>query len=125
MEIIDSLIEQLSSLNTAQIGELRNKLEDKWGVKAEVVVSVSQNVATPEPAKAEPTEFAIYLTAFEKKMDVIKMIREVTGLGLIQAKEFVEKDLPQEVKTGLSKDDAEELKRKLEGATAKVEIKPV
>jgi len=123
MENLDSLIEQLSSLNTAQIGELRGKLEAKWGVKADVIVAAPQT-AQVEETKAEPTEFAVNLTAFTNKMGVIKMVRELTGAGLIQAKEFVEKTLPQEIKTGLTKDEAEEIKRKVEEAGGSVEVKP-
>ena len=124
MENLDSLIEQLSALDTAQIGELRTKLEAKWGVSATVVAApIPTNVA--EPVKtAEPTEFAAHLTAFSNKMGVIKMVRELTGMGLIQAKEFTEKPLPQEIKTGLSRDDAEEIKRKVEEAGGSVEVKP-
>jgi large subunit ribosomal protein L7/L12 len=123
MDNFDSLIEQLSALNTAQIGELKSKLEVKWGVSA-TVFSVPAPTTVVEPVKAEPTEFAAHLTAFTNKMSVIKMMRELTGLGLIQAKEFVEKPLPQEIKTGLSKDSADEIKRKMEEAGASVIVSP-
>lgn len=123
MENLDNLVEQLSALNTAQISELRTKLEAKWGVKAEVVSFAPQHVAVEE--KTEPTSFAVNLTAVTNKMGVIKMVRELTGFGLIQAKEFVEKPLPQEIKTDLVADQAEEIKRKIEEAGGAAEIKPV
>lgn len=122
MANFDVLIEQLSALDTAQIGELKNKLEAKWGVSANVAVFAPQ-VAQVETVVAEPTEFAAFLTAFTNKMGVIKTIRELTGLGLLQAKEFVEKPLPQEIKTGLAKEQAEEIKAKLEEAGGSVDIK--
>jgi len=125
MENLDSLIEQLSALNTAQIGELKTRLEAKWGVKAEVFVAPIQTTVQPETIKAEPTEFSVHLTAFTNKMGVIKMLRELTGLGLLQAKEFIERPLPQEIKTGLSKEDADEIKRKMEEAGSSVEVKSI
>lgn len=120
---MDKLIEDLSALDTAQITELRTRLEALWGVKAEVFVA-PVNTAPVEQPKAEPTVFGVHLTAFTNKMGVIKMIRELTGLGLIQAKEFVEKPLPQEVKTDLTKDQADEIKGKLDAAGGSAEIKP-
>ena len=121
---MDKLIADLDSLSTAQITELRTRLETLWGVKAEVFVAAPVQVAT-EAVKAEPTAFSVNLTGVTNKMGVIKMIRELTGLGLIQAKEFVEKALPQEVKTDLTKDQADEMKRQLETAGGAAEVKPV
>lgn len=124
MDIIETLIDQLSDLNAAQIGELKNKLEDKWGVKAVVVSapSVGPSVETAKPA--EPTEFGVFLTGFTNKMGAIKVIREIAGLALLEAKAVVEGTLPREVKTGLAKDLADELKNKITEAGGTAEVKP-
>lgn len=122
---MDKLIEDLSALTTAQITELRTRLESLWGVKAEVISAVPQNATPVETSKAEPTSFAVYLTAFANKMGVIKMVREITNLGLIQAKEFIEGALPGEIKTDLTKEQAEEIKAKIDGAGGSAEIKAV
>lgn len=121
---MEKLIEDLSALNTAQIVELRTRLEALWGVKAEVITAGPVNVPVEQP-KAGPTAFAALLTAFTNKMGVIKLIRELTGASLMDAKSFVEKDLPQEIKTDLTKDEAEEIKAKVEAAGGSVEVKPV
>lgn len=121
---MDKLIEDLSALNTAQVTELRTRLEALWGVKAEVI-SAAPQVVPVETAKVEPTSFGVYLTGFANKMGVIKMVREITNLGLIQAKEFVEGSLPGELKTDLTKDQAEEIKSKIDGAGGTAEIKPL
>lgn len=121
---MDKLIADLDSLSTAQITELRTRLEALWGVKAEVITA-PVNTAPVEEKKAEPTSFAVYLTAFTNKMGVIKTVRELTGLGLIQAKELVEKPLPQEIKTDLVKEQADEVKAKLEANGGSAEIKPL
>jgi len=120
---MDKLIEDLSALSTAQITELRTRLEALWGVKAEVISFQPQKELIEEKL-TEPTSFAVYLTAVTNKMGVIKMVRELTGLGLIQAKEFVEKPLPQEVKTDLTKEQADEIKGKIDGAGGSAEVKP-
>lgn len=124
MENFNSLMEQLSALDAAQIGGLRSKLEDKWGMKAITIISVP-DVVRSEPAKITSTDFAIFLTAFSNKMGVIKMIREITGFGLMQAKEFVEKDLPKEIKTGLTAEEADEIRHKIEESGGSIEIKLV
>lgn len=120
---MEKLIEDLSALNTSQITELRTRLEALWGVSGTVVVFSSQPAVVETP-KIEPTSFAAHLTGVTNKMGVIKMMRELTGLGLIQAKEFVERSLPQEIKTDLAKDQAEEIKAKIEASGGSVEIKP-
>ena len=122
---MDKLIEDLDALSPAQITELRTRLEALWGVKAEVAIAIPQQTVQTETVKAEPTEFATHLTAFANKMSVIKLIRELTGMGLIQAKEFVEKPLPQEIKTGLTRDEADEIKRKVEDAGGSATVVPV
>lgn len=120
---MEKLIESLSAFDMTQIAELRTRLESLWGVKAEVFVAPATQ-PIQEPMK-EPTAFAVYLTAFVNKMGVIKMIRELTGLGLLQAKTFVEDALPQEIKNDLSKEQAEDIKSRIEGAGGSVEIKPI
>jgi large subunit ribosomal protein L7/L12 len=121
---MEKLIADLDSLSTAQITELRTRLESLWGVKAEVAVFAPHN-ALVEEKLVEPTSFGVHLTGVTNKMGVIKMLRELTGLGLLQAKEFVERALPQEVKTDLTKDQAEEMKRQLDTAGGSAEVKPV
>ncbi len=122
MDTIESLIEQLSALDTAQIGELRGKLETKWGVQG---IVFSAPVVVPDVAPpAEPTEFAVNLTGFTNKMGAIKLVREVTGLALLEAKALVEGALPREIKTGLAKEAAAELAAKVVEAGATAEVKP-
>ena len=115
------IIDQLSKLTVVEAAELSKQLEDKWGVKAAAPVA-----AAPMPAAApaeEKSEFTVFLTsAGGKKINVIKEVRVITGLGLKEAKDLVEA-APKEVKTGVAKKDAEEAKKKLEAAGAKVELK--
>ena len=131
MADLEKLSEELSSLTVLEVAELAKMLEDKWGVTAAaaapVAVAAMPGAAAPgaEAAEAaeEKTEFDVDLTAFgEKKINVIKEVRGVTGLGLKEAKELVE-GVPKPVKEGASKDEAEEIKKKLEEAGATVEIK--
>ena len=121
MADLNKIIDDLSSLTVVEAAELSKQLEEKWGVTAAAVA------AAPVAARAEPAEekdeFTIVLTAAgDKKINVIKEIRAVTSLGLKEAKDLVE-GAPKEVKTGVNKKEAEEIKKKLEAAGAKVELK--
>lgn len=122
----DQVVEYLSNLNIIAIADLVKELEEKWGVSAAAAVAVAAGPAAAGPAAAaveEQTEFNVILAdAGEKKINVIKVVREITGLGLKEAKDLVE-GAPQPVKEGISKDEANTLKAKLEEVGAKVEIK--
>ena len=121
MSDLSKIIEQLSKLTVVEAAELSKQLEDKWGVKAAAPV-VAAPMAAPAPVE-EKSEFTVFLTsAGDKKINVIKEVRVITGLGLKEAKDLVEA-APKEVKTGVAKKDAEEAKKKLEAAGAKVELK--
>ena len=123
MADLNKIIEDLSKLTVVEAAELSKQLEEKWGVTAAtttVTAPVSSGAA--EPAE-EQSEFTIMLTAAgDKKINVIKEIRTFTTLGLKEAKDLVEGS-PQEVKSGVNKKEAEEIKKKLEAAGAKVELK--
>ncbi|AAU03613.1 50S ribosomal protein L7/L12 [Rickettsia typhi] len=117
--------EQLSSLTLMQAAELVKILEAKWGVSAVTPIAVaSAGVADPvAEAVAEKTEFEVVLTATgDKKVEVIKIIKDITGLGLIEAKKLVD-EAPKPIKSNLKKAEAEEIKNKLEATGAKVELK--
>jgi large subunit ribosomal protein L7/L12 len=117
----EQVIEYLESLTLVQLNELVSKLEEKWDVKAAVGGGVV--VAAAAAAVEEPTEFKVILADVgPNKINVIKEIRAITGLGLKEAKELVD-GAPSTVKEGIEKPEAEELKKKLEAAGAKVEIK--
>ncbi len=121
MSNLQNLVEELSKLTVLEAAELSKMLEEKWGVSAAAPVAAA--AAAAGPAAEEQTEFTVHLAAAgEKKIDVIKIVRELTGLGLKEAKDLVE-GAPQVVKEGVAKKDAEEMKKKLEGAGAKVELK--
>jgi len=120
MSDLNKIIEDLSKLTVVEAAELSKQLEEKWGVSAAVAAAP---VAAGAAAGEEKSEFTVFLTAFgEKKINVIKEVRAITGLGLKEAKDLVEA-APKEVKTGVAKKDAEEMKTKLEAAGAKVELK--
>jgi len=121
----EQVIEYLSNLTVMQIAELTKKLEEKWGVSAAPVVAAAAAPAATTAAEEEaPTEFNVILAEVgSQKIQVIKVVREITGLGLKEAKELVDK-APRPVKEGINKEEAEEIKKKLEGVGAKVEIKP-
>jgi large subunit ribosomal protein L7/L12 len=122
---MEQIIDSLSNLTVMQIAELTKKLEDKWGVKAApVAVAGPAGPATQAPeAKAEQTEFTVILAnAGGNKIQVIKAIREITNLGLKEAKDLVD-GAPKEIKAGVSKDDAENIKKKVTEAGGTVEIK--
>jgi len=121
MADLNKIIEDLSSLTVVEAADLSKQLEEKWGVTAAAAVAAAPAVATE--AVEEKDEFTIVLAASgDKKINVIKEIRAVTSLGLKEAKDLVE-GAPKEVKSGVNKKEAEEIKKKLEAAGAKVELK--
>jgi len=124
MANLEKIVDDLSTLTVLEAAELAKMLEEKWGVSAAAAVAVA---AAPAGAAAAPveeqTEFTVILAAAgEKKIEVIKEVRAITGLGLKEAKDLVE-GAPKAVKEGVSKDDAAKLKAQLEKAGAKVELK--
>ena len=124
MADLDKIAEELSSLTVMEAADLAKLLEDKWGVSAAApVAAAAAGGAAGGEAAEEQTEFDVILTAAgEKKINVIKEVRAITGLGLKEAKDLVE-GAPKAVKEGVAKDEAETLKAQLEGAGASVEIK--
>ena len=120
----DQVVDFLSNLPVIQIAELIKTLEDKWGVKAApAAVAMAAPGAAPAAVKEEQTEFTVELAeAGASKINVIKVVREITGLGLKEAKDLVE-GAPKTLKEGISKADADEMKKKLEEAGAKVVLK--
>tara|TARA_B100000686_G_C15927888_1_gene542803 strand:+ start:76 stop:441 length:366 start_codon:yes stop_codon:yes gene_type:complete len=121
MADLNKIIDELSKLTVVEAAELSKQLEEKWGVTAATAVAAAP-AAAAAPAE-EKSEFTIFLSsAGDKKINVIKEVRAITGLGLKEAKDLVE-GAPKEVKKGVSKKDAEEAKKKLEAAGAKVELK--
>ena len=123
MADLNKIIDDLSSLTVVEAAELSKQLEEKWGVTAAAAVAAAPaSTGGAEPAE-EKDEFTIMLTAAgDKKINVIKEVRAVTELGLKEAKDLVE-GAPKEVKSGVNKKEAEEIKAKLEAAGAKVELK--
>ena len=121
MADLNKIIDDLSGLTVVEAAELSKQLEEKWGVTA---AAVAAPIATAGTAPTEEkTEFTIFLvSAGDKKINVIKEVRAITGLGLKEAKDLVEA-APKEVKKGVSKKDADEAKKKLESAGAKIELK--
>ena len=123
MADLNKIIEDLSSLTVVEAAELSKQLEEKWGVTAAAAVAAAPTSATGDSPAEEKDEFTIILAAAgDKKINVIKEVRAVTELGLKEAKDLVEA-APKEVKAGVAKKDAEEAKKKLEAAGAKVELK--
>ena len=124
MADLNKIIDDLSSLTVVEAAELSKQLEEKWGVTAAAAVAAAPAAGAAAAAPAEEKdEFTIMLTAAgDKKINVIKEVRAVTALGLKEAKDLVE-GAPKEVKTGVNKKEAEEIKAKLEAAGAKVELK--
>ncbi len=124
MADLEKLVEELSTLTVMEAAELSKLLEEKWGVSAAAPVAMAvAGGGGDAPAAEEKTEFDVVLaSAGDKKINVIKEVRGITGLGLKEAKDLVE-GAPKTVKEGVSKDEAEELKKKLEEAGAKVELK--
>ena len=119
MSDLNKIIEDLSKLSVVEAAELSKQLEEKWGVSAAVAAAPAAAAAAGE----EKSDFTVFLASFgEKKINVIKEVRAITGLGLKEAKDLVEA-APKEVKAGVAKKDADEMKAKLEAAGAKVELK--
>ena len=125
MANLQELVDNLSALTVLEAAELSKLLEDKWGVSAAAPVAMAAAPAAGAAAApaAEKTEFTVVLTdAGDKKINVIKEVRAITGLGLKEAKDLVE-GAPKEVKADVSKDEAAKIKKQLEDAGAKVELK--
>ena len=123
MADLNKIIEDLSSLTVVEAAELSKQLEEKWGVTAAAAVAAAPAAGAGGAPAEEKSEFTIVLaSAGDKKINVIKEIRGVTSLGLKEAKDLVE-GAPKEVKSGVNKKEAEEIKAKLEAAGAKVELK--
>ena len=122
MTDLNKIIDELSKLTVVEAAELSKQLEEKWGVTAAAPAAAAPAAAGAAPAE-EKSEFTIFLaSAGDKKINVIKEVRAITGLGLKEAKDLVEA-APKEIKAGVAKKDAEEAKKKLETAGAKVELK--
>jgi len=122
MADLNKIIEDLSKLTVVEAADLSKQLEEKWGVSAAAPVAAAPAAGSGSPTE-EKSEFTIFLaSAGDKKINVIKEVRSITGLGLKEAKDLVEA-APKEVKAGVPKKDAEEAKKKLEAAGAKVELK--
>ena len=123
MADLNKIIDELSTLTVVEAAELSKKLEEKWGVTAAAPVAAAAAGGAAAPAGEEKTEFSVFLAATgDKKINVIKEVRAITGLGLKEAKDLVEA-APKEIKGGVAKKEAEEIKKKLEAAGAKVELK--
>ena len=123
MADLNKIIEDLSSLTVVEAAELSKQLEEKWGVSAATAVAAAPAAAGGAAPAEEKSEFTVMLSsAGDKKINVIKEIRAVTSLGLKEAKDLVE-GAPKEVKSGVNKKEADEIKAKLEAAGAKVELK--
>jgi large subunit ribosomal protein L7/L12 len=126
MADLAKLVDELSSLTVLEAADLAKLLEEKWGVSAAAAVAVAGPAAgggAPAAAAEEQTEFTVMLAAVgDKKIEVIKEVRAITGLGLKEAKDLVEA-APKAVKEGVAKDEAEKLKKQLEAVGAKVELK--
>jgi len=121
MTDLNKIIDQLSKLTVVEAADLSKQLEEKWGVTAAVAAAAAP--AAAEAPKEEKTDFDIFLSAAgDKKINVIKEVRAITSLGLKEAKDLVEA-APKEVKKGVPKKEAEEAKKKLEAAGAKVELR--
>ena len=122
-EKITNILEEIKSLTIIELADLVKAVEDEFGVSAAAPVGVVAAAGAAAPAAEEKTEFDVILKSFgAKKLDVIKAVREITGLGLKEAKEMVE-GAPKAVKEGVSKDEAESIKKSLEEAGAEVEVK--
>jgi len=123
MADLQKLVDDLSTLTVLEAADLAKMLEEKWGVSAAAAVAVAAAPGAAAAPAEEKTEFAVVLTAAgEKKIEVIKEVRALTGLGLKEAKDLVE-GAPKPVKEGVTKDEAEKVKAQLEKAGAKVELK--
>ena len=123
MADLNKIIDELSTLTVVEAAELSKQLEEKWGVTAAAPAAAAPAGGAAAPASEEKSEYSIFLaSAGDKKINVIKEVRAITGLGLKEAKDLVEA-APKEVKAGVAKKDADEMKKKLEADGAKVELK--
>ena len=123
MADLNKIIDELSKLTVVEAADLSKQLEEKWGVTAAAPVAAAPAGGAAAPAGEEKSEFSLFLaSAGDKKINVIKEVRAITGLGLKEAKDLVE-GAPKEIKGGVAKKDAEDFKKKLEAAGAKVELK--
>ena len=123
MADLNAIVEQLSALTVLEAADLAKMLEETWGVSAAAAVAVAGPAAAAAPAAEEKTEFDVILTGDGgKKINVIKEVRAITGLGLTEAKTLVE-SAPKAIKEGVNKAEAEKLKKQLEEAGATVELK--
>ena len=123
MADLNKIIEDLSTLTVVEAAELSKQLEEKWGVTAAAPAAAAPAGGAASPASEEKSEFSLFLAAAgDKKINVIKEVRAITGLGLKEAKDLVE-GAPKEIKGGVAKKEAEEFKKKLEAAGAKIELK--
>ena len=123
MADLQKIIDDLSSLTVLEAADLAKALEEKWGVSAAAAVAVAQTSSGPAPEAEVKTEFTVVLAAAgDKKIEVIKEVRAITGLGLKEAKDLVE-GAPKPVKESVNKEEADKLKAQLEKAGAKVELK--
>ena len=123
MADLQKIVDDLSGLTVLEAAELAKLLEEKWGVSAAAAVAVAAGPAAAAPAAEEKTEFSAILAAVgDKKIEVIKEVRAITGLGLKEAKDLVE-GAPKPVKEGVNKDEAAKIKATLEKVGAKVELK--
>jgi len=122
MADLNKIIDELSKLTVVEAAELSKQLEEKWGVTAAAPAAAAPAAGAAAPTE-EKSEFTIFLaSAGDKKINVIKEVRAITGLGLKEAKDLVEA-APKEIKKGVAKKDADEAKKKLEAAGAKIELK--
>ena len=120
---LEKLVDELSTLTVLEAADLSKMLEEKWGVSAAAPAAIVQAVADGGAAEEEKTEFDVVLASYgEKKINVIKEVRAITGLGLKEAKALVE-EAPKAVKEGLQKEEAEKIKAQLEETGAQVDIK--
>ena len=123
MADLNKIIDQLSKLTVVEAAELSKQLEEKWGVSATAPVAAAPAGGTATAPAEEKSEFTVFLASVgDKKINVIKEVRAFTGLGLKEAKDLVEA-APKDIKSGVAKKEAEEVKKKLEAAGAKVELK--
>jgi large subunit ribosomal protein L7/L12 len=123
MADLQKIVSDLSSLTVLEAADLAKMLEEKWGVSAAAAVAVAGPAAAAAPAAEEKTEFNVILAAVgDKKIEVIKEVRALTGLGLKEAKDLVE-GAPKPVKEGVNKEEAEKIKTTLEKVGAKIELK--
>ena len=122
MADLNKIIDDLSSLTVVEAAELSKQLEEKWGVTAATAVAAAPVAAGVAPAEEKDEYTVVLSSAGDKKINVIKEVRAVTSLGLKEAKDLVE-GAPKDIKAGVSKKEAEEIKSKLEAAGAKVELK--